>query len=93
MEAHLRRIDRDEKGLALRLFPFTRRDPEGDPGWIVIDPRIAFGQPALAGQGIPTAVLADRYKAGESIHELAADYGCRGELIEEAIRCELPLAA
>ncbi len=51
------------------------------------------GRPVLVGTGIPTAILAERYKAGESIDELALDYGCDRLQIEEAIRCELRLVA
>jgi uncharacterized protein (DUF433 family) len=36
--------------------------------------------------------VAERFKAGESADELANDYGCAREKIEEAIRCELSLA-
>jgi uncharacterized protein (DUF433 family) len=60
---------------------------------VVIDPRVSFGRPVLAGTGIPTAVLAERYKAGEPIAALAADYHCDTAMIDEAIRCELRLAA
>jgi uncharacterized protein (DUF433 family) len=59
----------------------------------VIDPRISFGRPVLAGTGIPTAVIAERYKAGESMDDLADDYGCQRFEIEEAVRCELALEA
>jgi uncharacterized protein (DUF433 family) len=57
----------------------------------MIDPEIGFGRPVLSGTGIPTLVVADRYKAGESISELVRDYDRPQEEIEEAIRCELPL--
>ena len=91
MEAHLKRVEHDSDGLAAKLFPFTRtRAPETEqPRTVMIDPRIAFGRPVLVGTGIPTAVLADRYKAGESMTNLADDYDCGRDLIEEAIRCEL----
>lgn len=94
MEAHLERVEHDEKGVAARLFPFTRYGAAKveQPRTVMIDPRIAFGRPVLTGTGIPTAVLADRYKAGESMQDLAADYECDRELIEEAIRCELAVA-
>jgi uncharacterized protein (DUF433 family) len=59
----------------------------------VIDPRISFGCQILAGSGIPTAIVAERYKAGESIDELAEDYGRERLDIEEAIRCELDVEA
>jgi uncharacterized protein (DUF433 family) len=45
------------------------------------------------GTGIPTAVVAERYKAGETIDELAQDYGYQRLGIEEAIRCELQVHA
>jgi uncharacterized protein (DUF433 family) len=94
MEAHLQRVEHDEEGMAARLFPFTRFGATDvqQPRSVMIDPRIAFGRPVLAGTGIPTAVLADRYKAGESMQELAADYECERDLVEEAIRCELAAA-
>ena len=52
------------------------------------DPRVSFGRPVLRGQGVPTAVLADRFKGGDTLQELAGDYGVSTEEIEEAIRCE-----
>lgn len=94
LQAHLHRIDRDFKGIPVRLYPFTRkRDLRVEPKTIVIDPQVSFGRPVLAGTGIPTAVIAERYKAGESVDDLADDYGRRRLEIEEAIRCELSLEA
>ncbi len=58
----------------------------------MIDPGIALGRPVLAGTGIPTPVLAERSKAGDSIQDLASDYECERDLIGEAIRCELAAA-
>lgn len=93
IEAYLRRIEWDERGIASRLYPFTRKRQFNEPKVIVIDPRISFGRPVLAGTGVRTSIVAERYKAGESVEELADDYG-RGRLdIEEAIRCELALEA
>lgn len=91
LQAHLRRIERDSAGYALRLYPFTRKRLQliEEPKAIVIDPRISFGRPVLAGTGIPTAIIAERYKAGEAIGALADDYGRPTLEIEEAIRCEL----
>lgn len=91
LQAHLRRIDRDSAGYALRLYPFTRKRLQliEEPKAIVIDPRISFGRPVLAGTGIPTAIIAERYKAGEAIGALADDYDRPTLEIGEAIRCEL----
>lgn len=93
LEAHLERIERDVSGAVLRLYPFTRKREVSEPKYIVMDPLVSFGRPVLAGSGIPTSVIADRYKAGESMDQLASDYGRARSEIEEAIRCELPEAA
>ena len=88
IQAYLQRIERDPGGSAARLYPFIRKDrPEG-PRLVVIDPFISFGKPVLAGTGIPTAVIAERYQAGESMDELAKDYGLKRSQIEEAVRYE-----
>ena len=86
--AHLERIEPDDSGLAIKLYPFTRSHEEDNPRIIVIDPRIAFGRLVIAGTGIATHVLAERYHAGDSISDLADDYDCETLKIEEAIRCE-----
>lgn len=93
VDAYLRRIERNEHGLALRLYPFTRKRQLDEPRVVAIDPRISFGRPVLVGTGIRTAIVAERYKAGESIEELAKDYGRKSLDIEEAIRCELAVEA
>jgi uncharacterized protein (DUF433 family) len=91
--AHLERIEPDDTGLAIKLYPFTRSEEEDNPHIVVIDPQISFGRLIIAGTGISTRVLADRYRAGDSIDDLAYDYDCERLSIEEAIRCELPVAA
>jgi uncharacterized protein (DUF433 family) len=92
MKAHLRRVKRDAHGVPIKLYPFTRRDistlVEDQPP-VEMDPRIAFGRPVLVGRAVPTAVLADRFKAGDSLNDLARDYETSTSEIEEAIRCEL----
>ena len=92
LKARLRRIDRDDKGFPLRLYPFTRVDGTDQPKNVVIDPFISFGKAVITGTGVSTEIVAERFKAGESADELANDYGCDREKIEEAIRCELSLA-
>jgi uncharacterized protein (DUF433 family) len=89
IEAYLKRIDRNPAGIPIRLYPFTRKDEIEGPRMVVIDPLISFGRPVLAGTGIPTAILAERFKAGESIEQLADDYRREPLHIQEAIRCEL----
>lgn len=93
LQAHLRRIERDPRGVPIRLYPFTRKRDWEEPRAVVIDPLVSFGRPVLAGTGIATATVAERYKAGESVDQLATDYGRPALEIEEAIRCELELEA
>jgi uncharacterized protein (DUF433 family) len=93
LAAHLRRVEHDESGLAVRLYPFTRKRDGDEPKIIVIDPYISFGRPAITRRGIATSIVAERYKAGESIDELAQDYACERAHVEEAVRVELALAA
>lgn len=93
MSAALHRIERDDKGIPIRLYPFTRSDIRQAPAMVVIDPHISAGRPVIAGTGVATEVIAERYKAGESIEELARDYERKEEEIEEAVRCELQAVA
>jgi uncharacterized protein (DUF433 family) len=89
---HLERIEW-EKSIAARLYPFTRLNSENAPKNVFIDPRFSFGRPILRDSRVTTAIIADRYKAGDSIDDLALDYGCSRLEIEEAVRCELPIKA
>jgi len=91
--SHLRRIEYDAANLAVRLYPFTRKRETEEPKYIVMDPYISFGRPTITGTGIVTSIVAERYKAGESMDELAKDYRCERGHVEEAIRCELEIAA
>jgi len=94
LRARLERIDRDDHGMPIKLFPFTRSsEAANDARLIVIDPEIAYGRPTISGRGVPTDVIADRYLAGEPIETLAQDYGAASSAIEEALRCELRRAA
>lgn len=96
IQAYLERVERDETGLARRLYPFTRKlrleKLSEEPKTVVIDPLISFGKPTLLGTGIPTAVIAERFHAGDSIDALAEDYGRAESEIQEALRYEFPQA-
>lgn len=94
LKEHLKRVEVDSKGLAIKLFPFTQNHEDKTPRLVVIDPRIAFGRMVIAGSGIPTDIIVERFHAGDSPAQLARDYECDIEKIEEAIRCETrPIAA
>lgn len=93
ISAALRRIERDPDGVPVKLYPFTRAALDRTPTLVVIDPALSAGRPVIAGTGLATQVIAERYKAGESVRDLARDYGREDAEIDEAIRCELPIAA
>lgn len=94
LSVYLKRIERDEQGLARQLFPFTRTATNAqDPKVVAINPRVAFGKPVIVGTGVPTAIIAERYKTGESIADIADDYRLKPAEIEEAIRYEFPFQA
>jgi uncharacterized protein (DUF433 family) len=93
LDLYLQRIEWDVQGLAARLYPFTRQREFSQPKVVMIDPRVSFGRPVLAGTGIRTGLIAERYKAGESMDDLALDYGRARAEIEEAVRCELAIQA
>ena len=90
---YLKRIEWDAKGLPIKLYPFTRDTqsdaaPASDPRVVVMNPAISFGRPVIAGTGIPVSSIYERYKAGDSVAELAQDFRLEISAIEEAIRCE-----
>lgn len=91
--AYLQRIEWNRAGLPSRMFPLTRDDLHA-PRLLTIDPKIAFGRPIVERKAIKTSVIAERFKAGESISEIAEDYDLEAFEVEEAIRYEaLPSAA
>ena len=83
---HLQRIEYD-KGI-FKFYPFVRERSAAEPKFIVINPKVGFGKPVIAGTGISTAVIASRFNARESVPDLAREYGLEEKQIEEAIRWE-----
>lgn len=94
-ELALARIERDRNGSPIRLFPFSRTSAlvAEQPRSVVIDPRLAFGRPVLSQKAVPTEIIFDRFRAGDSLAEMAKDYGVDEKEIEEALRFEQRRAA
>lgn len=86
-------MERDARGVPIRLYLPTVRPASVERGVIVIDPRISFGRPVLDGTGIRTEIIVDCFRAGEPIDSLVSDYGRSREEIEAVLRSELPAAA
>lgn len=85
---HLKRIERDEASLPMRLYPFVHGETVETPHHIAIDPDIGFGRPIIRRRGVATQVIVDRIDAGETVEEIAEDYGLDHEEVEEAILYE-----
>jgi uncharacterized protein (DUF433 family) len=90
LDFYLRRIERDEKGWPIRLFPIRTNWP-GDiksdpPRVVVIDPAISSGRPVVNGTGVMAEVIVGRFNTGEGIESIADDYGLQFSQIEEVVR-------
>lgn len=90
VESSLQRVDVDDKQLPLRLYPW-RREPT-EPRIIALDPRRAFGKPTVVGSSVQSETIIDRHRAGDSVAQLAADYGLSGDVIEGVLRWGLDAA-
>ncbi|HEY3052969.1 MAG TPA: DUF433 domain-containing protein [Thermoanaerobaculia bacterium] len=88
----LTRVHRGRKGI-VAFFPRVSvpkatavRDEEYAP--IAVNPEICFGRPVIAGTGIPTDVIADRRRGGDSVKKMAEDYDLSEAKIIAALRFE-----
>jgi uncharacterized protein (DUF433 family) len=82
IEEYLQLLGWDTSGTPDTIFPKTG-------GRVVsITSGIISGRPAIEGTRIPTSIVAQRFRAGESPEELAVDYKISREAIEAAIKYE-----
>jgi uncharacterized protein (DUF433 family) len=90
LSTFLTRVDNDASGGGVyRLYPFVTKQRVADaPRTVMMDPRVAFGRPVLTSTAVPTAVIAERFRAGESIGSIAEDIDHTTQEVEEAIRFE-----
>ncbi len=74
----------------IRLFPFTRPPLSQleQPKSVLVDPALSFGRPVLADAFVRTEVIESRFRGGDSIADMAQDYGVGNASIEEALRFE-----
>jgi uncharacterized protein (DUF433 family) len=79
----LKQLMYGEDGYADRFFPLIGGKRQEA---VMINPSIGYGQPTLARLGVNTAAIAARFEAGESLADLAADYGATHEELEDALR-------
>jgi uncharacterized protein (DUF433 family) len=70
-----------EAGVAVALAPAAQTPA------VVMDPRRSFGQPSV--RGVRTDVLAEDYRAGETLESLADLYDLELTQVDQAIRYEM----
>ncbi|HVT37336.1 MAG TPA: DUF433 domain-containing protein [Nevskiaceae bacterium] len=86
IESYLRGVERDPKGIPIKLYLPSRDVQASEPSKVVIDPSRGFGRPVVDGVGVRTEVVLQRFHAGEGISSLAADYALPADVIEDVIR-------
>lgn len=84
LNAHLRRVTWDDR-FPIRLHPFVVGDTTDADMPIAIDPRISFGRPVVLSRAIATAAIVGRIDAGETVADIAADYGISPTEVEQAV--------
>jgi uncharacterized protein (DUF433 family) len=79
--------------IRLREFDYGKRERVvltwhvgGPESSIVIDPRFSFGAPTI--KGTPTWAIKGRWLAGESVEEIADDFGLKEDVIFQALQFE-----
>jgi len=92
IDAYLRRIEWEDDDPAV-LFPFPAPNVLDGRKSVMIDPRISFGRLVISGTGIATEIVVERFRAGESIDELARDYRRDRLEIEDVLLFEPAFAA
>lgn len=85
---YLRRITYGPDGWPIGLIsPATAGDV------VAVEPTRAFGQPFFVRSAARVEDVLDRFRAGEALTAVAADFGVPTEDLEDVLRASLPAAA
>jgi uncharacterized protein (DUF433 family) len=85
---YLRRVTYGGDGWASKV-----RLPCYDHAEVIVDPRVAFGLPLVVHGGARVEDLVDRFVAGDSVADIADDFGVPAEEVEDVIRVATRAAA
>jgi uncharacterized protein (DUF433 family) len=66
-----------------------RVKPHPDISDVVVEPLRQFGEPVIRGRGVRTEVIAEQFRAGESLEAIAEIYELPIRMVEAAVRYEL----
>jgi uncharacterized protein (DUF433 family) len=105
-EALLTVVRIGQEHLAEVIRGYLKRITYGGDGWaetlrlpaysdaeVIVDPARAFGQPLVVHGGARVENLVDRFRAGDSIEEIGADFGVPAREVEDVIRVATRLTA
>lgn len=105
-EELLTHVVTQQRALADVVRDYLRLISYGSDGWpeklvspattrpvVIVDPERAFGQPIFMRGGVRVEDVVDRWRAGESLAEVAEDFGVPPEDVEDILRVALPAAA
>lgn len=85
-DSFLASVDYSAWGDAERWYPLSEQGCATKT--IVLDPNRLFGQPILTESGVPTRILSDAYKAGDSLSVIAYNYCVPEATVEQAVMYE-----
>jgi uncharacterized protein (DUF433 family) len=69
------------------------RLPTYENAEVIVDPKVAFGLPLVVEGGTRVEDLVDRFQAGDSVADLAADFDVPADQVEDVIRVATRAAA
>ncbi|MEX2571963.1 MAG: DUF433 domain-containing protein [Gemmatimonadota bacterium] len=82
LDPYLQQIEFDIDGVAHRWYPLGFDRP------VVVDPRRALGAAIIPSGGVPTDVLLEMHRAGDSVPSIAAWYGLEEYEVAAALEFE-----
>ena len=82
-EEVLCRVERDADSVPRKLFPVVEDSINERP--VVINPQVSFGRPTAGETGIKTTFIASRFRAEETVGEIAEDYRIDPSLVVDAL--------
>lgn len=83
VDLYLHRIEYGSDGWPKKFFPVRRDDVEHK--MFAIQPNLAGGHPVIEGTGIRVSVIVGRFIGGDSVEELAEDYGIEPSVVQKSI--------
>jgi len=80
------RVDRNTRGWMLRLYPWRlwRSGDQRRP--VSVDPYVMSGKLVITGTRIPAQAVATRRRQGETVRDIARDYGLSQQIVMQSLR-------